>query len=645
MRLPDSSRLQGAKEKIDQLYYRTTPFINMQETTAKGNGTTNDTAVFTTLENSFTDKLIDLNGKTYLVDSLPTKNKYVNGRFLSGGSYFDTSYTINVKSNHGVIALGIGAAGASPTFPVYTGADKFYKNIAIGGYALKNSYGSFNNISIGWNAMEAATTGELYNIAIGNESLWSLKKTDMANGFAATRNLAIGMNSMRYLVNGHHNAALGRNSLQCIVDGTYNAIYGVNAMAGIAPLDLTGNIVSYSTSNASENTAMGNAALLNNVANENTAVGSYAATNVTKATRTVASGRNALMNLQKDMTAQGNNKYYWSKTGTYSWSDTTITVTMTGHGLQNGYLISLKLDTGANLKTSEENQYTVANVTTDTFTITAPLTNTTTGNCSSTWWSDQTANTRVSDNNTASGHSAMENTVWGQNNSAYGTWALRNMNGDFNSFFGVLSGTFLTSGSKNSGLGYGALRYMQDGSNATSVTNSTGIGNDSRVSGSNQVQLGDANTTTYAYGAVQARSDARDKIDIEDNSLGLEFINKIKVRDFRYNYRELYEDGDNSSQEKAGERKHLGVIAQEVKEVMDELGVDFDGYQDHSINGGNDVLSIGYSQFIMPLINSVKELNKQGEEKDSKIETLEDTVKKQGALIEDLLKRMEALES
>jgi hypothetical protein len=59
---------------------------------------------------------------------------------------------------------------------------------------------------------------------------------------------------------------------------------------------------------------------------------------------------------------------------------------------------------------------------------------------------------------------------------------------------------------------------------------------------------------------------------------------------------------------RAKRRKHQGVIAQEVKAVMDELGVDFGGYQDHSINGGTDVLTIGYDEFIAPLIKAVQEL-------------------------------------
>ncbi len=41
---------------------------------------------------------------------------------------------------------------------------------------------------------------------------------------------------------------------------------------------------------------------------------------------------------------------------------------------------------------------------------------------------------------------------------------------------------------------------------------------------------------------------------------------------------------------------------------MDAMGVDFGGYQDHSVKGGDDVLSIGYEEMIAPLIKAIQEL-------------------------------------
>jgi hypothetical protein len=157
--------------------------------------------------------------------------------------------------------------------------------------------------------------------------------------------------------------------------------------------------------------------------------------------------------------------------------------------------------------------------------------------------------------------------------------------------------------------------------------NCTLLGHATVVTGSNQVQLGDSTTTTYAYGAVQNRSDIRDKTDIRDTQLGLDFINKLRPVDYKWDYRDAYreidENGNVINLPKDGSKKrnryHHGLIAQEVKEIADMLGLDFGGYQDHSIEGGNDVLSIGYIELIAPMIKAIQQLSAEISELKTKI--------------------------
>lgn len=150
-------------------------------------------------------------------------------------------------------------------------------------------------------------------------------------------------------------------------------------------------------------------------------------------------------------------------------------------------------------------------------------------------------------------------------------------------------------------------------SSVTTGTNCSGFGYNAQVTGSNQVQLGDSATTTYAYGAVQDRSDMRDKADIRDTVLGIDFIMALRPVDFRWDYREDYTDGVKGiAVEKDGSKKrsrfHHGLIAQEVKETLTNMGIDFGGFQDHSISGGADVMSVGYTEFIPVLIKAIQEL-------------------------------------
>lgn len=173
------------------------------------------------------------------------------------------------------------------------------------------------------------------------------------------------------------------------------------------------------------------------------------------------------------------------------------------------------------------------------------------------------------------------------------------------------------------------------------------FGYQAEATGANQVQLGNASTTTYAYGAVQNRSDARDKADVRDTVLGLDFINALRPVDFKWDRREQYvdvvaeevvtvnEDGKEVKTVKytqvevpkdgsrKRERYHHGVIAQEVQAVIEQTGVDFGGFQDHSLSGGKDVMSIGYEEFIAPLIKAVQELTAQNKELVDRITALE----------------------
>jgi hypothetical protein len=521
-------------------------------------------------------------------------------------------------NNDAIIKIGIDAGKNAPNAPDYTSAHPFYKNIAIGGRALQNATGNRDNIAIGWDTLPVANQDELYNIAIGNESLWALQRPSSPVDFRdGTRNIGIGINALRYATNGYQNIAIGRNSLQCSQYAKANTALGVNAMAGSAPLDLTKTIVNQSQSDASYNTAVGYNALLNVTSNDNTAVGTQAGEALTTATNTTALGRMALQNLQTNVTKEGYVKNWWTKTGSYSAIETTITVTMTGHGLQNGDRISLGLTSGVGVLSTEEIIYPVTVLTVDSFKVTSPQTLNTTGYYSSSWWTRNIVDTGSYNSNTAIGHKAMLSKTKGQNNVAIGAWALQNnLTNDMNTAIGTLAMSNHVTGEANTVLGYGAMRTMQDGSNATTVSNSTAIGYNASVSGDAQLQLGNTGATVYAYGAVQNRSDMRDKAEIRDTVLGLDFINQLKPKDFKWNYREDYievdENGAVTKHENDGsktrDRYHHGLIAQDVQAIIEQTGLDFGGFQDHSKNGGNDVLSIGYEELIAPLIKAVQEL-------------------------------------
>ena len=232
--------------------------------------------------------------------------------------------------------------------------------------------------------------------------------------------------------------------------------------------------------------------------------------------------------------------------------------------------------------------------------------------------------------NVAIGRGALDDLVDGSSIVAIGANALGNivdvpspLSIDSQVAIGLDALSNLTSGSLNVALGASALQFAQDGTGASSLTRSTGIGYDSRVSGSDQLQLGRSGTTVYGASTYNVRSDRRDKTDIQGTDLGLNFITKLKPVKYRWNMRDDYfaedENGKLLTDEKGNlvpierdgskkrKRLHEGFIAQDVKEVLDELGTDFAGYQDHKINGGCDVLTLGYEQFIGPIVKAMQE--------------------------------------
>ena len=245
------------------------------------------------------------------------------------------------------------------------------------------------------------------------------------------------------------------------------------------------------------------------------------------------------------------------------------------------------------------------------------------------------------ENNTALGANTLQNNTTGHTNIAVGKSALyKNTTGYRNMCVGYMALFDNTSGYSNTAIGDCAL-----GSNTTGRYNSalgtsslganttysycTGVGHSAQVTGSNQVQLGSSSDTVYAQKALVVRSDARDKLDIEDSPLGLDFIMKLRPRKYRMNSREAYfEQGKErdftatNDGSKAGKRPHYGLVAQEVKEVMNDLGVDFAGYLDSKIDGGEDVLSLGYAEFIAPMIKAIQQQQHMIEQLQKEIELL-----------------------
>ena len=110
--------------------------------------------------------------------------------------------------------------------------------------------------------------------------------------------------------------------------------------------------------------------------------------------------------------------------------------------------------------------------------------------------------------------------------------------------------------------------------------------------------------TIYSNTGTINTSDLRLKTNIEDSSLGLNFINDLRPVSYKFIEGSVTEDG----QSIPGTRTHWGLIAQEVKTVIDEAGVDFAGWVLLDKEDVNSEQALRYEEFIAPLIKAVQEL-------------------------------------
>lgn len=524
------------------------------------------------------------------------------GRFTALGGLASLPSSHQIINDGTVISVGQGAHGKMVALQ---------KSIALGPNALGKGTMSRDNIAIGEDAL------------LSTQSLTEWYDQALPQG---TRNIGVGTNALRFNTNGYLSTAMGRNAAQCI-NGIGVTAYGANALGGNGVYGLSNEIENWSPNESYTPflSAFGYQALFSTTGNGNTGIGTQAGVGIKKGQRNTMTGAQSGFSLETDRWFNGGTYVAKDISGTYSHVGNTLTLNINAHAVAVGGIVELRLTGGQSETFQNDKACAVVTeiVSVNSFRVAHPIARTTSGTARLMGYATPTVASTVNDN-TAFGYQALRSAVATAQNSAFGSGALANDGSAASSCaFGYRSLSGSGTHTQCTAIGEDAGRFDISGAVQTAnLTNSTAIGRTSRLSGSNQVQLGGPGTTTYAYGAVQDRSDARDKADVRDTVLGLDFINALRPVDFKWDMRDFYvdfdKDGNSIPLEKDGSKKrdryHHGLIAQEVKEAMDLHGLDFGGYQDHSINGGDDVNSIGYNELIAPLIRAVQQLTKRLEE-------------------------------
>ena len=133
-------------------------------------------------------------------------------------------------------------------------------------------------------------------------------------------------------------------------------------------------------------------------------------------------------------------------------------------------------------------------------------------------------------------------------------------------------------------------------------------------------------TEVWAIDSTINTSDRRFKTQIEDINIGLNFINDLRpvsyMRIASYMEEVLDENGNEIRDPVThipevrigapGKRKHLGLIAQEVKEAIDKNNIDpkdFGPWILTDIENPDSDQALRYEEFISPMIKAIQELS------------------------------------
>jgi hypothetical protein len=191
--------------------------------------------------------------------------------------------------------------------------------------------------------------------------------------------------------------------------------------------------------------------------------------------------------------------------------------------------------------------------------------------------------------------------------SANGIILQKSANGQ-NSIIGISAGSSLTSGINNTILGFNSAASLTTGNNNIVIGSNA---NSSTTSVSNEITLGNNSISVLRCQAssITSLSDMRDKSNIEDIPLGLNFIDKLHPVKFVWNTR----DGSKSNIE------DFGFIAQELQSVEEIVGIKVP----HLINNNNpDKLEASYGTLIPIMVKAIKELSELTAKQQEEIELL-----------------------
>ena len=563
---------------------------------------------------------------------------------------------------------------------LYENRTGFY-NVANGYKALHQNTTGNANVAIGEQSLYLNTTGS-YNVATGARTLYrnTTGIENAANGAQSLYSNTTGKNNVAYgyralgsNTTGSSNTGLGNYTGHGITTGSYNTILGAN-VTGLSA-DLSNNIILSDGQNIEMHYATNvwdfknNDLKVNNLtanqllyANNNKQLTSLADGIAGQVLQTNGSGAYSWTTPSMDWSTTGNNgtnptshfigttdnqnlsfrvnnsqKLLLTSKGTLAFSNTGGSVFIGDHAgqnddLTNNFNVFVGTDAGRSNTTGPAN---VASGYQSLYSNTSGNNNVANGNQS--LYSNTEGNVNVA----IGAFSLYSNTI-GTRNVASGYQSLySNTTGHFNVANGYQSLYFNTTGRENVAIGYYA------GPNLGSLTNTIALGYFAQPTSSNTAVIGNSSTTSIG-GAVawSVISDGRFKTKVQEDVPGLDFVLKLRPVTYSWDMDKLTTfQGipDHVRQNAANQeayviketKRHTGFIAQEVEEVANSVGYDFDAIITPENEKSHYTLS--YAEFVVPLVKAVQE-------QQATIEQQQQSIAEKEQQVNDLNERLKRLE-
>jgi len=514
------------------------------------------------------------------------------------------------NSSGGTVGLGTGALANDD------GSNN--DNTALGKNALNTCTSGQDNVAIGSGAFHSLTTGRDsvgigrlagYNITTGQHNIFVGSWAGIgASGAAASGNIGIGYQALRDMSTSTYNVALGYNAGENITTGGSSVAIGKLAL-GLATTGTSnvavGNNAGDNITTGSDNIVIGNSAYASSatVQNEitlgNTSVTKFRIPGINWSIKDTTATEDYVL------TVDANGEAGWEAAGgggatSINGLSDAVTYGTNSIGLGTDALSSLNGEHGCialgedALKDNTSGVHNVGighkaggNITTGAY-------------------------------NTVMGYEAAQFLATGVNNVFIGAEAGNYALGGYNVAIGYKANrggnpTNNVTANYNVSIGYNALGAVTTGSSNTVVGMSagndisTGANNiclgrnsdSSSATASNEVTFGDSGISAIRcqVQTISSLSDRRDKKDIEELPLGVDFINTLKPVKFTWNMR----DGA-----KVGEQE-AGFIAQDLDEA--QIDADAEDYLSLVLKNNPEKLEASYGKLVPVLVKAVQELS------------------------------------